>query len=225
MPRASRPRPVCRAQPASFAHLPSHPPAEAWQLPPSAGWPSRPVFGTGARGRLGGGADAAPWVPGASTDLFCPHRPETSTSTSPWGSQVRSEDARRGFPGTRGHGRCLCPPLGSGRRARPAERGLPRVTWGRRRWERASPLFGSRFPPRGAHRVTPVPFARSCGSAEEATTPWRPRPPGQPRQPQQPWGQLQRGRQGERQSPRPGRGSVESFALGRWPCDPRWSWR
>lgn len=72
------------------------PPAEAWQLPPSAGWPSRPVFGTGARGRLGGGADAAPWVPGASTDLFCPHRPETSTSTSPWGSQVNAARTRVG---------------------------------------------------------------------------------------------------------------------------------
>lgn len=48
--------------------------------------------------------------------------------------------------------------------------------------------------------MTPVPFARSCSSAKEATTPWSPWPPGQPRQPQQPWGQLQRGRQGERQS-------------------------
>lgn len=72
--------------------------------------------------------------------------------------------------------------------------------------------------------MIPVSFARSCGSAKEASTPWRPRPPGQPRQPQQPGGQLQRGRQGERQSPRPARGSVGSFALGRWPCDPRGRW-
>lgn len=132
----------------------------------------------------------------------------------------RSEDSRvRKSVCLGGRGRCRAGPSAVDRRVT-----LPcgvRGGWsaGIRGGSGVHPCLGAFSCPGDAPSVTPVPFARSCGSTKEATTPWRPRPPGQPRQPRQPWGQLQRGRQGERQSPR-----APGAPWSQWPCDPRWRW-